>query len=122
LKIDIKAWKKFDRVDKTWKEFKSHFTKAINDNKSDTGTLKAIIIANAVTEQVDQNKENQRILAQATVEANEKIEQLEKQQARLYAALMAIQPQQQQFSPLQDKTAATINSFHVIGKLTRIFY
>jgi len=43
---------------------------------------------------VDQNKENQRILAQATVEANDKIEQLEKQTAQLYAALMAKQPQQ----------------------------
>jgi hypothetical protein len=58
---------------------------------------------NAVKEQVNQNKENQRILAQTTVEANDKIEQLEKQQAQLYAALMAKQP-----SPLQDTTAATI--------------
>jgi hypothetical protein len=63
LKMDIKAWKKFPRADKTWKNFKSHFTRAINDNKSDTGTLKAIGIANAVKEQVDQNKENQRVLA-----------------------------------------------------------
>jgi hypothetical protein len=50
--------------------------------------LKAIGIANAVKEQVNQNKENQRILAQATVEANDKIEQLEKQKAQLYAALI----------------------------------
>ena len=51
-------------------KFRSHFTKAINDgNKSDTGTLKAIGIANTVKEQVDQNKENQRVLAQATVKA-----------------------------------------------------
>ena len=41
-------------------KFKPHFfTKATKDNKSDTGTLKAIRIANAVREQVDQNKENQ---------------------------------------------------------------
>jgi hypothetical protein len=106
--MDIKAWKKFARADKTWKNFKSHFTRAINDNKSDTGTLKAIGIANAVKEQVDQNKENQRVLAQATVEANDKIESLEKQQAQLYAALMAKQPQQ--ISPLQDTTAATIKA------------
>ena len=39
------------------------------------GTLKAVGIANAVKEQVDPNKENQRVLAQATVEANEKIGQ-----------------------------------------------
>jgi hypothetical protein len=96
LKADIKAWKKF----------KSLFTKVINENKSDTGTLKAIGIANTVKEQVIQNKENQRILAQATVEANDKIEQLEKQQAQLYAALMAKQPPP--ISPLQDTTAATI--------------
>jgi hypothetical protein len=51
---------------------------AINESKSDIGTLKAIGIANAVKEQVNQNKENQQIIAQATVEANDKIEQLEK--------------------------------------------
>jgi hypothetical protein len=73
LKMDIKTWKKLSRADKTWKNFKSHYTRAINDNKSDTGTLKAIGIENAVKEQVDQNKKNQRVLAQATVEANDKI-------------------------------------------------
>jgi multidrug resistance efflux pump len=92
LKADIKAWEKLTQTEKTWKQFKSLFTKAINENKSDTGTLKAIGIANAVKEQVNKNKENQRILAQATVEANDKIEQLEKQLAQLYAALMAKQP------------------------------
>jgi hypothetical protein len=84
LKMDIKVRKKLSRADKIWKKFKSHFTRAINDNKSDTGTLKAIGIANAVKEKVNQNKENQRVLAQATVEANNKIELLEKQQARNY--------------------------------------
>jgi hypothetical protein len=79
-------------MEKTLKKFKALFTKAINENKNDAGTLKAIGIANAVKEQVNQNKENQRILAQATVEANAKVEQLEKQQAQLYAALMAKQP------------------------------
>jgi hypothetical protein len=44
------------------------------------------------------------------VEANDKIELLEKQQAQLYAALMAKQPQQQKVSPLQDSTAATIKA------------
>jgi hypothetical protein len=58
LKLDIKTWKHFTWVEKTRKKFKSHFTKAINENKRDTGTLKAIGIANAVKEQVDQNKEN----------------------------------------------------------------
>jgi hypothetical protein len=99
--MDIEAWKKFPWADKTWKNFKSHFTRKINDNKSDTSTLKAIGMTNAVKEQVDQNKENQRVLAQATVEANDKIELLVKQQAQLYAALMAKQPQQQ-VSPLQE--------------------
>jgi hypothetical protein len=73
LKADTKAWKKLTRTEKTWKKFKSLFTKAINNNKCDTGTLKAIGIANAVKEQVNQNKENQRVFAQATVEANDKI-------------------------------------------------
>ncbi|OEU23658.1 hypothetical protein FRACYDRAFT_233830 [Fragilariopsis cylindrus CCMP1102] len=96
------------RLDEIWKKFKSHFTKAINNNKSDKGTLRAIETANAVKEQVDQNKENQWILAQqATMEASEKIDLLEKQTAQLCAALMAKQPQQ---PPLQDTTAATIKA------------
>jgi hypothetical protein len=115
LKADIKAWKKLTRTEKTWKKFKSLFTEAINENKSDTGTLEAIGIANAVKEQVNQNKEDQRILAQATVEANDKIEQLEKQQAQLYAALMAKQPPP---APLQDTTAATIKA--LTDKINRL--
>jgi hypothetical protein len=74
---------KLTRGEKTWKKFKSNFAKAINENKSDAGTLEAIGITNAVKEQVDQNKENLQILAHATVEANNKIEQLKKQQAQL---------------------------------------
>jgi hypothetical protein len=50
LKYDVKAWKKLTHTEKTWKRFKSHFTRAINENKNDTGTLKAIGIANAVKE------------------------------------------------------------------------
>ena len=102
LKYDIKAWKKLTRTEKTWKRFKSHFTRAINENKNDTGTLKAIGIANAVKEQINENKENQQILAQAADEANEKIDHLEK----LYTALLAKQPQQQ--PQPQDKTTETI--------------
>ena len=87
----------------------NYFTKAINDKKSDTGPLKAIGIANTVKEQVDKNKENQGILAQATVKTNDKIIlQLEKQTAHLYAALMAKHPQQQPL--LQDTTTATIKA------------
>jgi ribonucleotide reductase beta subunit family protein with ferritin-like domain len=41
LKADIKAWKELTRTEKTWKKFRSLFTKAINENKSDTGTLTA---------------------------------------------------------------------------------
>ena len=77
MKIDIREWKQQPKGNKTWKKFKPHFTKAINDNKSDAGTLKAIGIANAVKEQVNQNKENQKILAQATMEATEKIDLLQ---------------------------------------------
>ena len=35
LKLDVQIWKQLPRVDKRWKQFKPHFTKAINDNKSD---------------------------------------------------------------------------------------
>jgi hypothetical protein len=116
LRYDIKAWKKFDRADKTWKKFKSHFTKAINDNRNDMSTLKQVGIANAVKEQVNQNKENQQLLAQASDEAHDKIEHLQKQQEQLYAALMAKQPQPQQ--PLQDNTAATIKA--LTDKINRL--
>jgi chromosome segregation ATPase len=81
------------------------------------GTLKAMGIVNAVKEQVDQNKENQQLLAQASNEANDKIEQLEKQQAQLYAALMAKQPQSQP-QPQQDTTAATIKA--LTDKINRL--
>jgi hypothetical protein len=66
--------------------------------------LKAIGIANSVKEQINENKENQQILAQAADEANEKIGHLEK----LYTEILAKQPQQQQQQPPQDKNAETI--------------
>ena len=50
LKLDVRAWKQLNQPYKIWKKFKTHFTKAINDNKSNTGTLKAILIANATVE------------------------------------------------------------------------
>ena len=86
LKLDIKEWKKESTANKTWKKFKSHFTKAINDNKNDTGTLKALGIANAAKQQIDKNKENMEVFAQASMEANQKIDLLEKHCAALMAA------------------------------------
>ena len=90
LKLDVRSWKLLTRAEKTWSRFKTHFTKAINDNKNDTGTLKAIGMANAVKHQIEQGKENQKLLAQATFEANARIDELEKQ------ALMASTQQQPQ--------------------------
>ena len=52
--------------------------------------------AYAVKEQVDENKRNQSFLAQAIVEANDKIDLLERKIAQLYAALMTKQMQLQQ--------------------------
>ena len=81
LKFDVQTWKQVPPwADKTWKQFKSHSTKAINNNKSDT----AIGTADVVKEQVDQNKENQHILAQATGEANDKTNLLELQATLIY--------------------------------------
>ncbi|OEU15577.1 hypothetical protein FRACYDRAFT_240270 [Fragilariopsis cylindrus CCMP1102] len=85
LKLDVRSWKLLSRAEKTWKRFKTHFIKAINDNKNDTGTLKAIGMANAVKHQIEQGKENHEVLAQASFEAREKISTLE----RNYTALMA---------------------------------
>ncbi|OEU14437.1 hypothetical protein FRACYDRAFT_240979 [Fragilariopsis cylindrus CCMP1102] len=82
LKLDIRSWKLLTRAEKTWSRFKTHFTKAINDNKNDAGTLKAIGMANAVKHQIEQGKENQKLLAQATFEANARIEDLIKASLR----------------------------------------
>jgi hypothetical protein len=58
------------------------------------------------TSQQEQGKSEN--IGQKTVEANDKIEHLEKQQAQLYAVLMAKQPP----APLQDTTAATIKALN----------
>ena len=54
LKCDVQTWKQVPPwADKTWKQFKSHSTKAINNNNSDT----AIGTADVVKEQVDQKQQ-----------------------------------------------------------------
>ena len=67
-------------------------------NKSDAGLFKEIGIDSVVKEQVwsKQREQTNYYTSNNSVEVNEKIEQLEKQEAQLYAALMAKQPQQQQ--------------------------
>ena len=65
------------------------------------GTLTEVGSANAVKEQVDQNKENQRIPAQATPEANEKIHLLKKQTAQLCAALVSSSYYLQEVGPFR---------------------
>ena len=40
LKCDIKSRKKRGHSEKTWAKFKIHFTRAINDNKNNSGILK----------------------------------------------------------------------------------
>jgi hypothetical protein len=48
---------KLTQTEKTWKKFKSLlFTKAINENKNDAGTLKRIGIANAVKDKSTRTK------------------------------------------------------------------
>ena len=101
LKMDIKEWKKESSANKTWKKFKSHFTKAINDNKNDTGTLKALGIANAAKQQIDKNKENMKVFAQASMEANQKINLLEQHCAALMAER---QPPPQQATAVDAKS------------------
>jgi hypothetical protein len=101
LKLDIKEWKKQDTVNKTWKKFKSHFTKAINDNKNDTGTLKALGMANAVKEEINKNKENMKLFAQQSMEANQKINALEQHCAALMAER---QPPPQQATAVDAKS------------------
>ena len=62
---------------------------------------------NAVKEQITQNKENQHVLAQASMDANEKIDLLEKH----CAALMAKQPPP---APLQDTAADQLQQIKVL--------
>jgi hypothetical protein len=68
LNESVDEWKKKLAVNKTWTEFKTHFSKAITKNQKRSGTLKEIGIANQVQEQVSANCEHTETVVQFQLE------------------------------------------------------
>ncbi|WP_288992558.1 hypothetical protein [uncultured Marinobacter sp.] len=82
----VDDWKKKPSIDKTWKAFKTHFSKAITKNNKRSGTLKEIGIANQVQEQVEANRDNTETVAQFQLEQAQTIEALTTRLALLEAS------------------------------------
>jgi hypothetical protein len=72
----VDVWKNKNAADKTWRAFKSHFSKAVTKNQKRGGTLREIGIANQVQAQVDTNRNNTETVAQFQIEQAQTIEAL----------------------------------------------
>jgi hypothetical protein len=72
----VDEWKNKTAADKTWKAFKTHFSKAVTKNKKRGGTLRELGIANQVQAQVDTNRDNTETVAQFQIEQAQTIEAL----------------------------------------------
>jgi hypothetical protein len=72
----VDEWKKKPAIEKTWKIFKTHFSKAVTKNQKRNGTLKEIGIANQVKEQLETNRDNTETVAQFQVEQAQTIDTL----------------------------------------------
>jgi hypothetical protein len=81
----VDEWKKKPTIDKTWKIFKTHFSKAVTRNQKRSGTLKEIGIANQVKEQLETNRDNTETIAQFQVEQAQTIDALQARLALLEA-------------------------------------
>jgi hypothetical protein len=72
----VDEWKNKVIEDKTWRIFKTHFSKAVTKNHKRGGTLREIGIANQVQTQVDTNRDNTETVAQFQIEQAQTIEAL----------------------------------------------
>jgi hypothetical protein len=72
----VDEWKNKNAPNKTWKIFKTHFSKAVTKNQKRGGTLREIGIANQVQAQVDTNRDNTETVAQFQIEQAQTIEAL----------------------------------------------
>jgi hypothetical protein len=72
----VDEWKDKDAANKTWRAFKTHFSKAVTKNHKRGGTLREIGIANQVQTQVDANRDNTETVAQFQIEQAHTIEAL----------------------------------------------
>eukprot|EP00978_Attheya_sp_CCMP212_P009529 scaffold22535_cov32-Attheya_sp.AAC.2 len=86
LNESVDEWKKKPALNKTWTEFKTHFSKAIAKNQKRSGTLKEIGIANQVQEQVAANHENTEIVAQTIDALTARLAHLEATKNQAYGA------------------------------------
>ncbi len=81
----VDDWEKKPAIEKTWKIFKTHFSKAVTKNQKRSGTLKEIGIANQVKEQLETNRDNTETVAQFQVEQAQTIDALQAHLALLEA-------------------------------------
>jgi hypothetical protein len=72
----VDDWKNKPAADKTWKAFKTHFSKAVTKNQKRSGTLREIGIANQVQAQVETNRDNTETVAQFQIKQAQIIEAL----------------------------------------------
>jgi hypothetical protein len=72
----VDEWKNKNAADKTWRIFKTHFSKAVTKNKKRGGTLRELGIANQVQSQMDTNRDNTETVAQFQIEQAQTIEAL----------------------------------------------
>jgi hypothetical protein len=85
LNESVDEWKKKLAVNKTCTEFNTHFSKAITKNQKRSGTLKEIVIANQVQEQVAANREHTKTVVQFQLEQAQTIDALTARLAHLEA-------------------------------------
>jgi hypothetical protein len=81
----VDEWKNKSTIDKTWKIFKTHFSKAVTKKQKHSGTLKEIGIANQVKEQLETNRDNTETVTQFQVEQAQAIDVLQARLALLEA-------------------------------------
>jgi hypothetical protein len=79
----VDEWKTKIAAEKTWRAFKTHFSKAVTKNQKRGGTLREIGIANQVQAQVDTNRDNTETVAQFQIEQAQTIEALTARLANL---------------------------------------
>ena len=72
----VDEWKKTSSQNKNWKNFKTHFAKAVTKNQKRAGSLKNIGIANEVQELVSRTREEAETLAQVQIQQLATIEAL----------------------------------------------
>ena len=72
----VDEWKLKSQENKTWSDFKTHFTRAIITRNKRGGSLKDAGIINHVQAEIDNNKENTQAMAQVQLQQAQLIDTL----------------------------------------------